>query len=69
MSRPLVPQQANTYLPLALAHTQAVGWLLLAVYLDNVLPGPNKRARPPWYFLMPSYWVSRGDWGEQEGCG
>lgn len=36
---------------------QAVGWLLLAIYLDNVLPGPNKRARPPWYFLMPSYWM------------
>jgi hypothetical protein len=27
------------------------------VYLDNVLPGPNKRARPPWYFLQPSYWT------------
>ncbi len=36
---------------------QALGWLVLAVYLDNVLPGPNKRARPPWYFLVPSYWT------------
>lgn len=36
---------------------QALGWLALAVYLDNVLPGPNKRARPPWYFLQPSYWM------------
>lgn len=36
---------------------QALGWLALAVYLDNVLPGPNKRARPPWYFLPPSYWT------------
>jgi ABC-type multidrug transport system fused ATPase/permease subunit len=36
---------------------QALGWLALAIYFDNVLPGPNKRARPPWYFLMPSYWM------------
>lgn len=30
---------------------------MLAVYLDNVLPGENKRARAPYYFLLPSYWV------------
>ena len=36
---------------------QALGWLALAIYLDNILPGPNKRARPPWYFLQPSYWT------------
>eukprot|EP00775_Hariotina_reticulata_P013231 gene13231-13362_t len=38
---------------------QAVGWLLLAVYLDNVYPGGgnNGVARPPWYFLLPSYWL------------
>jgi hypothetical protein len=42
---------------LAVCLPQALGWLVLAVYLDNVLPGENKRARAPWYFLLPSYWV------------
>lgn len=50
-----LPKTLAKFVCLLLA--QALGWLLLAIYLDNVLPGPNKRARPPGYFLMPSYWV------------
>lgn len=30
--------------------------MALAVYLDGVLPDANGVRRPPWFFLLPSYW-------------
>lgn len=32
------------------------GYLLLAVYLDQVLPNENRVGNVPWYFLLPRYW-------------
>lgn len=29
---------------------------ILGLYLDMVLPGPNKRRLPFYFFLQPSYW-------------
>jgi hypothetical protein len=36
---------------------QIVGYLVLAIYLDNVLPDTNGTRKPLWYFLQPSYWL------------
>jgi hypothetical protein len=30
--------------------------MLLAVYLDSVLPDANGVRQAPWFFLLPSYW-------------
>jgi hypothetical protein len=30
--------------------------MLLAVYLDAVLPDANGVRQAPWFFLLPSYW-------------
>ena len=30
--------------------------MLLAVYLDAVLPDANGVRLAPWFFLLPSYW-------------
>lgn len=38
---------------------------LLAVYLDNVLPGQYGTRYPPYYFLMPSYWRHRKPNGDE----
>ncbi|KFM28559.1 ABC transporter A family member 2 [Auxenochlorella protothecoides] len=37
---------------------QCIGYCLLALYFDNVLPDCNGVRRAPWYFLQPSYWVA-----------
>jgi hypothetical protein len=37
---------------------QAVAWLAVAIYLDNVMPNGSSKKRPLWYFLLPSYWVT-----------
>jgi hypothetical protein len=37
---------------------QAIAWMAIAIYLDNVLPNGSGKKRPLWYFLLPSYWVS-----------
>jgi ABC-type multidrug transport system fused ATPase/permease subunit len=37
---------------------QAVAWMAIAIYLDNVMPNGSGKKRPLWYFLLPSYWVS-----------
>ncbi|KNC49900.1 ABC transporter [Thecamonas trahens ATCC 50062] len=29
---------------------------VLALYLDNVIPGEHGSPKPPYYFLLPSYW-------------
>jgi hypothetical protein len=36
---------------------QIVGYLVLAIYLDNVLPDTNGTRKPVWYFLQPSFWL------------
>lgn len=42
---------------------QCVVYMLLAVYLDKVLPDRmGVRALPPWYPLLPSYWTPRKVW-------
>jgi len=33
------------------------GFLVLAIYVDNILPNEFNVRRSPWYFLMPSYWI------------
>lgn len=35
---------------------QIVGYLLLAVYIDNIMPDENGTKKPFWYLLQPSYW-------------
>lgn len=35
-------------------------YVLLAVYLEAVLPGQYGVARPPWYFLQRSFWRGEG---------
>eukprot|EP00245_Coleochaete_scutata_P012781 TRINITY_DN5005_c0_g1_i1.p1 TRINITY_DN5005_c0_g1~~TRINITY_DN5005_c0_g1_i1.p1 ORF type:complete len:1006 (-),score=193.03 TRINITY_DN5005_c0_g1_i1:975-3992(-) len=35
-------------------------WLVLALYLDNVLPDVNGVRKTLWFFLSPSYWTGRG---------
>lgn len=37
---------------------QAVAWMALAIYLDNVMPNGSGKKRPLWYFLLPSYWMN-----------
>jgi ABC-type multidrug transport system fused ATPase/permease subunit len=37
---------------------QAVAWMAIAIYLDNVMPNGSGKKRPLWYFLLPSYWFS-----------
>jgi ABC-type transport system involved in cytochrome bd biosynthesis fused ATPase/permease subunit len=41
-------------------------YFLLAVYLDNVIQGEYGRARPIWFFLMPSYWLNRGTYYKEK---
>eukprot|EP00775_Hariotina_reticulata_P004500 gene4500-4753_t len=36
---------------------QAAGWLLAALYLDNVRPDKHGVKLPLWYPLLPSYWI------------
>jgi hypothetical protein len=36
---------------------QAAGWLLAALYVDNVRPDKHGVKLPLWYPFMPSYWV------------
>uniref|UniRef100_A0A803M190 ABC transporter domain-containing protein n=1 Tax=Chenopodium quinoa TaxID=63459 RepID=A0A803M190_CHEQI len=35
-------------------------WLLVALYLDNILPSENGIPKSPFYFLNPGYWTGRG---------
>lgn len=37
---------------------QAVGWMLAAVYFDNVQPNRHGVRLPYYYPLMPSYWIN-----------
>jgi hypothetical protein len=37
---------------------QAVAWMAVAIYLDNVMPNGSGKKRPLWYFLLPSYWMT-----------
>ncbi|GAB2289622.1 hypothetical protein Dimus_023931 [Dionaea muscipula] len=34
-------------------------WLSLALYIDNMLPGPNGVRKPVFYFLNPRYWTGK----------
>lgn len=33
-------------------------YLLLALYLDNVIPAEYGKRRPPYFIFMPSFWRS-----------
>ena len=35
-----------------------VGYVILGIYLDNVLPSESGTRRMPWFFLSPSYWLT-----------
>ncbi|KAL4239790.1 ATP-binding cassette sub- A member 5 [Mactra antiquata] len=37
----------------------AVLYFILAIYLDNVIPGEYGPKQPPWYIFMKSYWCRR----------
>nr|XP_040033146.1 ATP-binding cassette sub-family A member 5 [Gasterosteus aculeatus aculeatus] len=47
------------YVPLLMLVLDCVLYLLLAVYLDQVLPGEFRKQRSLVYFLKPSYWSKR----------
>ncbi|XP_060080116.1 cholesterol transporter ABCA5-like [Ylistrum balloti] len=49
------------YAPMVMLLVDTIVYFFLAVYLDNVLPGEYGARQKPWYFLMPSYWCSKGD--------
>ena len=52
------PPTANSfYILLGLS----AGFLIIAWYLDNVLPGATGISRKPWFFLMPSFYGIRFD--------
>ncbi|GAB2248821.1 hypothetical protein Droror1_Dr00012180 [Drosera rotundifolia] len=34
-------------------------WLSLALYVDNIFPGPNGIRKPLYYFLKPGYWTGK----------
>ncbi|KAL9255618.1 ABC transporter A family member 2-like protein [Drosera capensis] len=34
-------------------------WLSLALYVDNIFPGPNGVRKPLYYFLKPGYWTGK----------
>ncbi|TMW86787.1 hypothetical protein EJD97_020884 [Solanum chilense] len=36
-------------------------WLVLAIYLDNILPNSAGVRKPFYYFLKPGYWTGRGE--------
>lgn len=38
---------------------QCAVYMLLAVYVDNVLPDVNGARKPVFYFCYPSYWITR----------
>eukprot|EP00887_Chlorella_sp_A99_P004461 scaffold30.g4461.t1 len=52
--------QGDCVLPLGQIYwvlaVQIAGYLVLALYLDSVLPDSNGVRRPPWFFLQPGYW-------------
>ncbi|XP_062382782.1 ATP-binding cassette sub-family A member 5 [Sardina pilchardus] len=47
------------YVPLLMLFLDCILYLLLAVYLDQVLPGEFGMRRSVLYFLKPSYWSQR----------
>ncbi|XP_059299913.1 ABC transporter A family member 2-like isoform X1 [Lycium ferocissimum] len=36
-------------------------WLVLAIYLDNIIPNSAGVRKPFYYFLKPGYWTGRGE--------
>ncbi|KAJ8299359.1 hypothetical protein KUTeg_023419 [Tegillarca granosa] len=48
------------YGPLIMLFVDTVLYLLLATYLDNVLPGAYGAKYKPWYFLTKSFWCPSG---------
>ncbi len=62
--RLLVPPNKHHGPPPRLAQAlQYCGYVLLALWLDNVLPAPHRPRRHLLYFLYPAYWMpgrSRG---------
>uniref|UniRef100_A0A3Q0SZ76 Cholesterol transporter ABCA5 n=1 Tax=Amphilophus citrinellus TaxID=61819 RepID=A0A3Q0SZ76_AMPCI len=48
------------YVPLLMLVVDCILYLLLAIYLDQVLPGDFGMRRSLVYFLKPSYWSKRG---------
>lgn len=42
-------------------------WILLAIYLDNIIPNSNGVRKSIFYFLKPSYWTGNGGDKEEEG--
>uniref|UniRef100_A0AAR2J2T1 ABC transporter domain-containing protein n=1 Tax=Pygocentrus nattereri TaxID=42514 RepID=A0AAR2J2T1_PYGNA len=47
------------YVPLLMLFVDCILYLLLAVYLDQVMPGEFGMRRSVIYFLKPSYWTTR----------
>ncbi|XP_048411407.2 ATP-binding cassette sub-family A member 5 isoform X2 [Stegostoma tigrinum] len=47
------------YIPLFMLVLDSVLYLLIAVYLDQVLPGEFGQRQPFFYFLKPSYWFHK----------
>ncbi|KAJ0985553.1 hypothetical protein J5N97_003909 [Dioscorea zingiberensis] len=42
-------------------------WVILAIYLDNIIPNSNGVRKSIFYFLKPSYWTGKGGDKEEEG--
>ncbi|XP_053381131.1 cholesterol transporter ABCA5-like [Mercenaria mercenaria] len=45
--------------PLLMLAVDTVMYFILAVYLDNVIPGEYGPRQPPWYIVSPSYWCRK----------
>ncbi|CAN4100428.1 unnamed protein product [Withania somnifera] len=43
-------------------------WLVLAIYLDNILPNSAGVRKPFYYFLKPGYWTGRGEENSKENA-
>ena len=53
------PDTMSVFDCLIMLVVDGVLYFLLAIYLENVLPGEYGVAKPPWFFLMPSYWLDK----------
>ncbi|XVF51956.1 hypothetical protein PTKIN_Ptkin04bG0225700 [Pterospermum kingtungense] len=42
-------------------------WVVLAIYLDNIIPNASGVRKSLFYFLRPGYWTGKGGGKEEEG--
>ncbi|XP_030854731.1 ATP-binding cassette sub-family A member 5 isoform X4 [Strongylocentrotus purpuratus] len=57
------------YAPLVMIFVDIILYLLLAIYLENVVPGAYGQSLSPAFFLKPSYWRGSSDKGPNDHTG